>query len=183
MDGDIKNSTYSEKLKQYDASRYIESFIVKQSIVGNAIRAACRYRTVPFVSTFATFFTKAFDQIRMGATSQNNVNFIRSHCEVYEKMVSQIGLEDLELFRSIPDSIVFYPADAVSTVGANIKEITFTRLNRPNTPVIYTNGHVFVVGKANVVKKSDTDQLVLIEGGITLHKAITAFSKQVLMQA
>ncbi|CAH1103607.1 unnamed protein product [Psylliodes chrysocephalus] len=181
LDGDMKNSTYSEKLKQYDASRYIECFIAEQSLVGTAIGAACRDRTVPFVSTFATFFTRAFDQIRMGAISQTNVNFVGSHCGVSigEDGPSQMGLEDLALFRSIPGSTVFYPADAVSTeraieLAANTKGITFTRLNRPNTPVIYSNNHVFVVGKANVVKKSDTDQLVLIGGGVTLHEAMTA---------
>lgn len=63
LDGDMKNSTYSEKLKKFDASRYIECFIAEQSLVGTAIGAACRDRTVPFVSTFATFLTRAFDQV------------------------------------------------------------------------------------------------------------------------
>lgn len=65
LDGDMKNSTFSEKLKQFDDSRYIECFIAEQSLVGTAIGAACRNRTVPFVSTFATFFTRAFDQVRL----------------------------------------------------------------------------------------------------------------------
>lgn len=63
LDGDMKNSTYSETLKKFDASRYIECFIAEQSLVGTAIGAACRDRTVPFVSTFATFLTRAFDQV------------------------------------------------------------------------------------------------------------------------
>lgn len=48
---------------QVDPSRYIECFIAEQNLVGVAIGAACRDRTVAFVSTFATFFTRAFDQV------------------------------------------------------------------------------------------------------------------------
>lgn len=51
-------------------SRYIECFIAEQNLVGVGIGAACRDRTVAFVSTFAAFFTRAFDQLRMGAISQ-----------------------------------------------------------------------------------------------------------------
>lgn len=63
LDGDMKNSTYAEKLKKYDPTRYIECFIAEQNMVGVAIGAACRDRTVPFVSTFAAFLTRAFDQV------------------------------------------------------------------------------------------------------------------------
>ncbi|CAH0561995.1 unnamed protein product [Brassicogethes aeneus] len=184
LDGDMKNSTFSENLKKFDASRYIECFIAEQSLVGTAIGAACRDRTVPFVSTFATFFTRAFDQIRMGAISQTNVNFVGSHCGVSigEDGPSQMGLEDLAMFRSIPGSTIFYPADAVSTeraveLAANTKGITFIRINRPNTTVIYPNDHVFAVGKAEVVRSNPKDQLVIIGAGITLQEAITASKK------
>ncbi|KAJ8955400.1 hypothetical protein NQ318_003498 [Aromia moschata] len=181
LDGDMKNSTFSEKLKKFDESRYIECFIAEQSLVGTAIGAACRDRTVPFVSTFACFLTRAFDQIRMGAISQTNVNFIGSHCGVSigEDGPSQMGLEDIAMFRTIPGSTIFYPGDAVATeraveLAANTKCVTFTRINRPATAVIYPNNQTFSVGKAIVVKKSDKDQVVLIGGGVTLHEAISA---------
>jgi transketolase len=80
LDGDTKNSTYSDKLKKPFPERHIECFIAEQNLVGVAIGTACRDRTIAFVSTFATFFTRAFDQIRMGAISQTNVNFVGSHC-------------------------------------------------------------------------------------------------------
>ncbi|XP_030756093.1 transketolase-like protein 2 [Sitophilus oryzae] len=181
LDGDMKNSTFSENLKKFDESRYIECFIAEQSLVGTAIGAACRDRTVPFVSTFACFLTRAFDQIRMGAISQTNVNFVGSHCGVSigEDGPSQMGLEDLAMFRAVNGSTIFYPADAVSTeraieLAANTKGITFTRVNRPTTAVIYPNDQVFEVGKANVVQKSDKDQVVLIGAGITLQESLNA---------
>lgn len=181
LDGDTKNSTYSDKLKKAFPDRYIECFIAEQNLCGVAIGAACRGRTIAFVSTFATFFSRAFDQIRMGAISQTNVNFVGSHCGVSigEDGPSQMGLEDVAMFRTIPGSTVFYPCDAVSTeraveLAANTEGVCFIRTSRPNTAVIYPNNHKFEVGKANVVRQSDNDQVLLIGAGITLYEALAA---------
>lgn len=88
----------------------------------------------------------------MGAVSQTNVNFVGSHCgiSIGEDGPSQMGLEDLAMFRAVNGSTIFYPADAVSTeraieLAANTKGITFTRVNRPTTAVVYSNDHVFAV--------------------------------------
>ena len=62
--------------------RYVECFIAEQNLVGVAIGCATRGRTVAFVSTFAAFLTRAFDQIRMGAISQTNVTFVGSHAGI-----------------------------------------------------------------------------------------------------
>lgn len=181
LDGDTKNSTFSDKLKKAFPERYVECFIAEQNLVGVAIGAACRDRTIAFVSTFATFFTRAFDQIRMGAISQTNVNFVGSHCGVSigEDGPSQMGLEDIALFRTIPGATVFYPSDAVSTeraveLAANTKGVCFIRTSRPNTAVIYGNDDKFVAGKARIVKQSAKDQVLLIGAGITLYEALNA---------
>lgn len=181
LDGDTKNSTYSDKLKNAFPDRYIECFIAEQNLVGVAIGAACRDRTVAFVSTFATFFTRAFDQIRMGAISQTNVNFVGSHCGVSigEDGPSQMGLEDLALFRSIPGSTVFYPSDAVSTeraieLAANTKGVCFVRTSRPATEILYGNDDAFEIGKSKVVRESASDKVLLIGAGVTLYEALEA---------
>jgi len=181
LDGDTKNSTYSEKLKKAFPERHIECFIAEQNLVGTAIGATCRDRTIAFVSTFATFFSRAFDQIRMGAISQTNVNFVGSHCGVSigEDGPSQMGLEDLALFRSIPGSTIFYPTDAVATeraveLAANTKGVCFIRTSRPNTAVIYQNDEKFEVGRGKVVKQSSKDQVLLIGAGVTLYEAVKA---------
>ncbi|KAF7285706.1 transketolase-like protein 2 [Rhynchophorus ferrugineus] len=181
LDGDMKNSTFSEQLKKYDASRYIECFIAEQNLVGAAIGAACRDRVVAFVSTFAAFLTRAFDQIRMGAISQTNVNFVGSHCGVSigEDGASQMALEDIGMFRSIPGSTVFYPADAVSCeraveLAANSPGICYIRVNRPPTKVVYANNHQFQIGKANVLLSSNNDQVLFIGGGVTLQEGLAA---------
>ncbi|XP_065351186.1 transketolase-like protein 2 isoform X1 [Cloeon dipterum] len=181
LDGDTKNSTYSEKIKKVSADRYVECFIAEQNLAGVAIGAACRGRTVPFVSTFAAFFTRAFDQIRMGAISQTNVNFAGSHCGVSigEDGPSQMGLEDIAMFRTIPGATVFYPSDAVSCeraieLSANTKGVCFIRTSRPATAVIYPNDTIFQIGRAHVVKKSSKDTVLLVGAGVTLHEALSA---------
>lgn len=62
--------------------RFIECFIAEQNLIGTGIGVACRDRAVVFVSTFACFLSRGFDQIRMGAISQTNVNFVGSHAGV-----------------------------------------------------------------------------------------------------
>jgi len=181
FDADTKNSTFSDKVLKTLPNQFVECYIAEQNMVGVAIGAACRDRTVAFVSTFAAFFTRAFDQLRMGAISQTNINCVGSHAgiSIGEDGPSQMALEDLSLFRSIPGSTVFYPADAVSAeraveLAANTKGLTFIRTSRPNTAVIYENDAVFQVGKAHVVRQSPTDQVLLIAAGVTLYEALKA---------
>nr|CAH7735443.1 unnamed protein product [Callosobruchus chinensis] len=157
----MKNSTFSEALKKFDPKRFIECFIAEQNLVGVGIGAACRDRTIAFASTFAAFLTRAFDQIRMGAISQTNLNLCGSHCGVSigEDGPSQMALEDLAMFRSIPTATVFYPSDAVSLeraveLAANTKGVTFIRTNRPATPVLYPNDTQFVVSKNVTIMKA-----------------------------
>lgn len=181
LDGDTKNSTFSDKIKKSFPDRYIECFIAEQNLVGVAIGAACRDRTIPFVSTFATFFTRAFDQIRMGAISQTNVNFVGSHCGVSigEDGPSQMALEDIAMFRAVPGSTIFYPSDAVSAeraveIAANTKGICFIRTSRPNTAILYDNDEPFAVGQGKVLRSSNNDKLLIIGAGVTLYEALDA---------
>jgi transketolase len=147
-------------------------------MVGVAIGCATRDRTVVFASTFAAFYSRAYDQIRMGAISQTNVNFVGSHAGVSigEDGPSQMALEDLAMFRAIPGSTVFYPSDAVSCeraveLAANTKGICFIRTNRPVTTTIYEADEPFRVGQAKVVRQSNNDQVTVVGAGITLENA------------
>ncbi|KAL3313269.1 hypothetical protein Ciccas_008133, partial [Cichlidogyrus casuarinus] len=155
LDGDTKNSTFSIKLKEVNENQFVECFIAEQNMVGVGIGLACRERTVTFLNAFAAFFTRAFDQIRMAAISQSNCNFVGSHAGVSigEDGPSQMALEDLAMFRSIPNATVFYPSDAVSCeraveLAANTRGICFIRTGRPANPVIYENEEVFHIGQA-----------------------------------
>jgi transketolase len=115
LDGDTKNSTFSEKLLKAHPKRFFEMFIAEQNMVGTATGLAARGK-IPFVSTFAAFLTRAFDQIRMAGVSQSNVKFCGSHAGVSigEDGPSQMALEDLAMFRAVPGAVILYPSDAVT---------------------------------------------------------------------
>lgn len=120
-------------------------------------------------------------QLRMGAISQTNLNCCGSHAGVSigEDGPSQMALEDLAMFRSIPTATVFYPSDAVSTehavqLSANTKGICFIRTSRPNTAVVYHGGEGFSVGKSKALRSSANDKVLLIGAGVTLHEALQA---------
>jgi len=181
LDGDMKNSTFSQTLLKVDANRFIECFICEQNMVGVGIGVACRDRTVAFASTFSAFLTRAFDNLRMGVISQTNINVVGSHAgiSIGEDGPSQMALEDLAMFQSLPGCTVFYPSDAVSCerateLAGNTRGICFIRASRPAVPVFYDNGEPFQIGKAKVVRQSDSDKVLIVAAGVTLFEALTA---------
>ena len=185
LDGDVKNSTYAEIFKEKFPGRFFEMFIAEQNMVGAAVGFA-KLGYVPFVSTFAAFLTRAYDQIRMAAVSGANIKICGSHAGVSigEDGPSQMGLEDLAMFRAVNGSTVLYPADAVATeklVEEMIKRegICYLRTSRPATPVIYDNNENFPIGGSKVHNPkyqipNTKYQILLISAGITLFEALKA---------
>ncbi|HXE41624.1 MAG TPA: transketolase, partial [Candidatus Baltobacteraceae bacterium] len=178
MDGDTKNSTYSEKFFKKFPERFTECFIAEQNLVATAIGFGTRGK-VPFASTFATFFTRAADQIRVAGISMANLKLVGSHVGVSigEDGPSQMALEDLALMRAIVGSTVLYPSDAVATEKlleqmALNKGIHFLRTSRPKTPVIYNNDEQFPVGGAKVLRTGD--KVTVVAAGVTLFEALKA---------
>jgi transketolase len=180
LDGDTKNSTFSEKVLKTRPGQFFEMFIAEQNMVGAATGLAARGK-IPFVSTFAAFLTRAFDQIRMAGVSRCNVKFCGSHCGVSigEDGPSQMGLEDLAMFRAVPESVILYPCDAVSAErlvveAAAHRGICYIRTSRPKTPVIYSVNEHFPIGGSKVVRQSENDQTTVVAAGVTLHEALKA---------
>src|SRR6185295_8290099 len=133
---------------------------------------------------FAAFFSRAYDQIRMAGVSQSNVKFCGSHVGVSigEDGPSQMGLEDIAMFRTIPGSVILYPSDAVSAErlvaeAAKHRGICYIRASRPKTPILYSNDEQFPIGGSKVLKKSANDRVTVIAGGITVHEALKAATK------
>ena len=180
LDGDTKNSTYSIKMKDKDPARYVECFIAEQNLVGVGIGMGTRGK-IPFVSTFAAFFSRAADQLRMGAVSMAQAKFVGSHVGVSigEDGPSQMALEDLAIFRAVHGMTVLYPSDAVSAeraieLAANTPGMVFVRTSRPANPVIYANDEPFALGQCKVVRQSAEDKLCIVGAGVTLHEALHA---------
>jgi len=178
VDGDTKNSTFADKFFKKFPERSTECFIAEQNMVGVATGFGARGK-VPFASTFATFFTRAYDQIRVAGISQANIKLVGSHVGVSigEDGPSQMALEDLAMMRAIVGSTVLYPADAVATEKlleemALIKGVCFLRTSRPKTPVIYGNDEKFPVGGAKVLREGD--KVTIVSAGVTLFEALKA---------
>ena len=180
VDGDTKNSTYADKFFKKFPDRSIECYIAEQNMVGVAMGFGARGK-VPFASTFACFFTRAFDQIRVAGISQVNLKLAGSHVGVSigEDGPSQMGLEDLAMMRAVVGSTVLYPSDAVSTEKlveqmALAKGVCYLRTSRPKTPVIYNNDEAFPIGGAKVLRQNAGDKVTVIAGGVTLFEALKA---------
>jgi transketolase len=178
VDGDTKNSTFADKFFKKFPERSTECFIAEQNMVGVATGLSTRGK-VPFASTFATFFTRACDQIRVAGISQSNIKLVGSHVGVSigEDGPSQMALEDLAMMRAIVGSTVLYPSDAVSTEKlleqmALTKGVCFLRTSRPKTPVIYGNDEKFPIGGAKVVREGD--KVTIVSAGVTLFEALKA---------
>ena len=180
MDGDTKNSTFSEKFYKKFPARFTECFIAEQCMVGVATGFATRGK-VPFASTFACFLTRAYDQIRVAGISMANLKLVGSHVGVSigEDGPSQMGLEDIAMMRAIVGSTVLYASDAVCAerlVEQMVahKGICFLRTSRPKTPVIYSNEEQFPIGGAKVLRQSAKDKVTVVAGGVTLFEALKA---------
>jgi transketolase len=181
LDAEVSNSTYSEIFQQAHPERFFEMYIAEQNMVGAALGLQCRGKK-PFVSTFAAFFSRSFDQIRMSRYSGADIKFSGSHVGVSigEDGPSQMGLEDIAMFRAVLNSIVLYPSDAISTEklveeAAGCKGIVYLRTTRKATPLLYGKEEKFPIGGSKVLRKSERDSITVVAAGITLHEALNAW--------
>jgi transketolase len=180
LDGEVSNSTYAEIFAAAHPDRYFEMFIAEQQMVAAAVGIQVR-GWKPFASTFAAFFTRAYDFVRMAAVSRANIKLCGSHAGVSigEDGPSQMGLEDLAAFRAVHGSTVLYPSDANQTAKlveamADLDGIVYLRTTRAATPVIYGAGDEFQAGGSTVIRSSEDDEVTIVAAGITLHEALTA---------
>ncbi len=180
LDAEVSNSTNAETFKDAHPDRFFEMYIAEQNMAGAAIGLARRGK-IPFVSTFAAFLSRAFDQVRMGQYSDANVKYVGSHAGVSigQDGPSQMGIEDIAMFRTIFDSVVLYPCDAVSTdrlveEAAAHRGLVYIRTTRMATPIIYDADETFAIGGSKVLRKSDRDVVTVVAAGITLHEALKA---------
>ncbi len=183
LDGEVSNSTYAELFGKAQPDRFFEMYIAEQNMVGAALGLSTRGK-VPFVSSFAAFLTRAFDQIRMSVYSRGNIKFCGSHAGVSIGVdgASQMGLEDIALFRTLLDGVVLYPSDAVATEklveeAAKHRGIVYLRTTREATPIIYRNDEAFRIGGSKVLKRNERDVAVIVAAGITLHEALAAYEE------
>ncbi len=181
LDGEVSNSTNAEEFRDAYPERFFEMYLAEQNMVGIALGLARRGK-VPFVSTFAAFMTRAFDQIRMSQYSDANIKFCGSHAGVSigEDGPSQMGLEDLAMFRTLQPCAVLYPSDAYATERlveemAKRQGMAYMRTTRGKTPILYGPEDEFPIGGSKVLKRSDNDAVAVVTAGITVFQALKAY--------
>jgi transketolase len=183
LDGDVKNSTFSEKFEDKHPDRFFQNFIAEQVMIGSAMGFAAR-GAIPFPSTFAAFLSRAYDFIRMACISNVNIKVAGSHAGVSigEDGPSQMALEDLAMMRAQPNMTVLYPCDAVSTerlleLMAYHPGPAYMRTSRPKTPVIYGPDESFSIGGLKILRESTNDTATVIGAGITVFEALKAYDQ------
>jgi transketolase len=180
LDGEVDNSTHLEEFVKAHPERYFEMYIAEQQLVAAAVGLQVR-GYVPFAATFAAFFTRAYDFIRMSAISQANIRLSGSHCgvEIGPDGPSQMALEDLAMMRAVQGSTIVYPSDAPSAayLTAQMAErdgIVYMRTTRGAYPVLYGPDEEFPIGGSKVARSSPDDQVTLIGAGVTVHNSLAA---------
>ncbi len=183
LDADVKNSTFTEEFMDVAPKRFFEGYIAEQNMVGMSMGLAARGK-IPFSSTFACFFSRAYDFVRMAAISQLNVKFAGTHVGVSigEDGPSQMGLEDMAMFGAEPNFTVLYPSDATSAwaatmLAADLVGPTYIRLGRPNNPIVYSPDEKFEIGKSKVLRQGNNDRILIVAAGITLFEALKAYDE------
>ncbi|TQK42891.1 transketolase [Streptomyces sp. SLBN-118] len=180
LDGEVGDSTRTEYFAKAHPSRYFECYIAEQQLVAAAVGMQAR-GYVPYAATFAAFLTRAHDFIRMAAVSRANIRLVGSHAGVAigQDGPSQMGLEDLAMFRAVPASTVLYPCDGNQTARlvdamAATPGVSYLRTSRGDMPVLYGPGEKFAVGGCKVLRSSDRDRLTVVAAGVTVHEALAA---------
>ncbi len=184
LDGDVQNSTFTDIFANSFPERFYECFVAEQNMIGMAIgMVTCKKQ--PLAATFASFLSRAHDQFRMAAISKSTLKVCGSHAgaSIGQDGPSQMGLEDISMMRSIPDSIIFYPCDGTSTVKllSEIfeynKGIGYLRTTRTETPIIYDDKTEFKIGGFNILQKTDKDVVSIVAAGITVFEALKAYTE------
>lgn len=183
LDAEVSNSTYAEDFAKQFPERFFEHFICEQQLVASAVGLDVRCK-IPFASTFAAFFTRAYDFIRMAAISRANIRLCGSHAGVSigEDGPSQMALEDLAMMRAVWDSTVLYPCDANQTVRlveqmVEWNGIVYMRSTREKTALLYAPDEEFPIGESKTLRSSNKDSATIIAAGITVHEALKAYEQ------
>ena len=180
VDADIGKSCKTGAFRKELPEQYLNVGIAEQNCAGVAAGLATCGK-VPFVVTYAAFGSmRMCEMIRQEACYPNlNVKIACSHGGVTPANdgASHQAIEDLGIYRSIPNMTVIMPADYYSTrklvrAAAEKHGPVYLRFTRDKVPVIYDENTEFVIGKANLVK--DGKDVAIIANGDTVRLAIEA---------
>jgi transketolase len=187
LDADVKNSTHAEWFYKKYPDKFLECRIAEQNMISTAAGLAAAGK-IPFVSTFAKFVTRAYDQVEMAIISGANFKITGSHAGVTLAAdgPSQMSLPDVAFFRSFchtrnfngrPAVSYFFPSDAISCykfteLMANLDGCCYQRTLRAETKVLYKAEETFELGGHKVLREGK--DVVIVAAGWMVHEALKA---------
>jgi transketolase len=180
LDGDLANSTKADIFAACHPERFFEMGIAEQNMIGVAAGMAT-VGFVPWISTFAAFLAKrALDQIRVVIAQPHlNVKLCGGYTGILTGKTGKThqSVEDMAVFRAMPGVVTIAPADAIelkSAMKAMMKspDPTYLRLTRDPSPVIFTNGYEFEIGKA--VQLREGGDLGIVSTGVQTVRVLQA---------
>lgn len=180
LDGEVSNSTHTDRFAAAHPDRFFEIYIAEQQLAATAVGLAVR-GFKPFAATFAAFWSRAYDFVRMAAISHANIRLCGSHAgtEIGPDGPSQMALEDIAALRAIPGSTVLYPADATATVHlvaemADRDGVVYLRTTRGAYPVLYDAAEEFPIGGSKLLRGTEHDQIALLGAGVGVYHCLAA---------
>ena len=180
VDADLGDSTKAEYFGKEFPERFFTMGIAEQDMIGAAAGLSVSGK-IPYASTFAVFSERAFEFTR-NIVSRNklNVKIAGSHSgiSVGEDGKSAQAIEDIAVYRSLPNMIVLQPADAVESEKivfalADYKGPSYTRMHRNPVPLIHSNDYEFKIGKAEVLREGK--DAVIFATGTMVHESLKAY--------
>jgi len=178
LDGEVSNSTHAEMFREAHEDRYFEMFIAEQQMVAAAVGMQV-VGWKPFASTFAAFFSRAYDFVRMAAISRADLRLSGSHAGVSigEDGPSQMALEDFASLRAVHGSCVLHPSDANQTAQlvaamAERKGISYLRTLRGKTKVRTPADETVTIGGSRIAHEGD--DVAIVACGIVVDQAVAA---------
>ncbi|BAB59808.1 transketolase [Thermoplasma volcanium GSS1] len=179
LDADLSSSTKTGYFAKEFPERFFNMGISEQSMVTTAAGLAISGKK-PFVSTFAIFLMRTYEQIRQSICYNDvPVRFVVTHggITVGEDGATHQIVEDVGIMSGLPNMSVIVPSDSVETKSVidyleNIKHPHYVRLSREKFPVINDLSYEFKIGRGYVVK--DGSDATVIANGIMVSKALEA---------
>ena len=184
LDADVAGGTFTHWFREKYPERFVQCGIAEQNMM--AVSAGIStLDIVPIVTCYAVFASmRAIEQARnMIAYGNFNVKIVASHVgvDVGPDGATHQAIEDLSIFRSIPNFTVISPSDDIELKKALEwalihKGPVYMRTGRSPVPRIHNEDYEFIVGKPDVLINTGSEILIFTTG-ITTHRALNVVRK------
>ncbi len=180
LDGDLRNSNYSERFEAAYPGRFVEVGIAEHNMLGIAAGLALAGKQ-PWACSFAAFVAGRLEVIRVSiAYNEANVRIAGTHVGIGigDDGATQMSLEDVAAMRALPNMAVIQPCDAAEThaavdyLSSTHEGPAFLRLTRQKVDAIHGDDYRFEFGKAQTLR--DGNDIALVATGALVQESLKA---------